>query len=119
MNKRYFGVWPWFIQRITGFLLVIGMVIHFLVLHYVLDKPLTFEKVVTRVRSSPWWIIFDILLLAACVYHGANGIYSIMTDWSMKKSTKKAWGWILSIIGIATFAAGIYIFIPLQLYFDL
>jgi len=113
MEKRIAGVWPWFIQRVTAAFLLVGMIIHFWVLHYYLEKPLNFEKVVARMRS-PGWILFDLLLLAAVVYHGLNGIWSIMTDWKMSAKSKKAWGWILSIIGITTFIVGVYILIPFK-----
>jgi len=111
MEKRIAGVWPWFIQRVSAIFLLVGMIVHFWVLHYYLEKPLSFDKVIARLRS-PEWVIFDLLLLAAVMYHGLNGIYAIMTDWKMSNSAKKTWGWILSIIGIATFCAGVYILIP-------
>ncbi|RKY90015.1 succinate dehydrogenase, hydrophobic membrane anchor protein [candidate division KSB1 bacterium] len=111
MEKRIVGVWPWFAQRLTAAFLVVGMVIHFIVLHYTIERPITFEKVILRL-SSPGWVIFDILLLGAVIYHALNGVWSIMTDWNMGKKARKIWGWLLSIIGIASFFIGIYILIP-------
>jgi len=101
----------WFMQRLSALFLVIGMVVHFWVLHYVIDKPLTFDKVVARL-TSPGWILFDSLLLIAVVYHGINGIWNVLTDYNPSPRLKKFYGWGLFLLGLATVIWGFFTLIP-------
>ena len=113
MRKENLELWSWIFQRITAVFLVIGLFVHFWVLHYIdsASKPVTFELVTKRL-SSPGWIIFDSLLLIAALYHGLNGIWSIILDWNPRKSFKCSLGWILSVIGVLALIIGIYTIIP-------
>ncbi|MFQ6618847.1 MAG: succinate dehydrogenase, hydrophobic membrane anchor protein, partial [Fidelibacterota bacterium] len=86
------GLWPWLFQRITAIFLVIGLVVHFYVLHFVIEGDITFEKVASRL-SSPWWITFDLLLLAAVIYHGLNGVWGIILDYNPRVTARKWIGW--------------------------
>lgn len=111
MRKESIEIWSWILQRITAVFLVIGLFLHFWVLHYIDDKPLTFSVVQERVQS-PFWIIFDSLLLIAVVYHALNGIWSIVLDWNPRKSIRRFLGWFLSAVGVITFIVSMYILIP-------
>ena len=101
----------WFLQRVSALFIVIGMFVHFWVLHYFLDKPLSFDKVVARL-TSPWWVIFDSLLLITVVYHALNGIWNILTDYNPSPSLRKFYGWGLFIVGLLTVIWGLYTLIP-------
>jgi len=111
MKKESLEIWSWILQRVSAVFLVIGMILHFWVVHYVDDGPLTFSVVYERLQS-PFWIIFDSLLLIAVVYHALNGIWSIVLDWNPSKSKRQFLGWFLSAVGIITFIIGIYTLIP-------
>ena len=113
MRKESLEVWSWTLQRITAIFLVFGMIVHFLVLHYidVADKPVTFALVQERLQSA-WWIVFDLLLLIAALYHALNGIWSIVLDWNPGKLQRKLLGWSLSVIGIIALVIGIYTLTP-------
>jgi succinate dehydrogenase / fumarate reductase membrane anchor subunit len=107
MDKKSL-VYSWFFQRITGLLLIIGMSVHFLILHFLIEKPLTAEKVFTRIANSTPWLIFDIGLLFFTIYHGLNGTYQIILDWNPKKCVSRTVGFVLFFIGLATFGYGLY-----------
>ena len=110
-RKSTAHVFGWFMQRISALFLVIGMLVHFWVLHYFIEKPITFEKVVARL-TSPGWILFDSLLLLAVIYHGLNGIWNILVDYNPSGVLRKTYGWILFLIGLATFIWGMATLIP-------
>ncbi len=74
------GAFDWYFQRISGIALVIGLFVHFVVLHVLTDPPLTYEKVMTRL-SSPFWKTFDIAFLVFAVYHALNGFKMIIDDY--------------------------------------
>ncbi|MFC1562432.1 hypothetical protein ACFL4Z_00100 [candidate division KSB1 bacterium] len=75
------------------------------------DKPVTFALVQERLQS-PWWILFDSLLLITALYHALNGIWSIVLDWNPGKTVRRFLGWSLSIVGIIALILGLYILIP-------
>jgi len=108
---RNTAFWSWFLQRITAIFLALGLVVHFVVLHFFVQRPLTFEKVRARL-SSPGWVIFDILLLAVAIYHALNGIWAIILDYDIQARTRKWLGWGLAGLGLATFMVGVYIILP-------
>ena len=95
----------WLFQRITAVFLFVGMIVHFWVLHFGIERPLTFDKVVDRL-ATPGWVIFDILLLGTAIYHGINGMWQIYLDVNPGKSSKRVVGWLMVLIGVATFAYG-------------
>lgn len=113
MKKESIEVWSWTLQRVTAVFLIFGMILHFGVLHYtdIADKPVTFAVIQERLQSL-WWIIFDLLLLIAALYHALNGIWSIVLDWNPRKTVRKSLGWSLSVIGIIALIIGIYTLIP-------
>lgn len=104
-------VFGWFLQRISALFLVVGMFVHFWVLHYFIEKPVTFDKVVERL-TSPGWVIFDTLLLIAVIYHGLNGVWNVLTDYNPSPGLRRIYGWGLFLIGLATFIWGVITLIP-------
>lgn len=101
------GLWPWLLQRITGLLLAAGLIVHFFVLHFTLERPVTLEKVALRL-GHPAWVAFDCLLLLACVFHALNGLHSILLDFSPSPALRRAatvacWiaGGIMTAVGMA------------------
>ena len=73
------GSLSWFIQRVSGLVLVIMLLLHFGLMHYVAVKSpdgfsfqkLTFDVVKERL-ASPYWKAFDITFLILAIYHGLN-----------------------------------------------
>ncbi len=108
--------WPWFIQRITGVLLVVLLAVHIGVEHFGnLDKPgvrtrerelIIFSDVAHRMSMALWWVI-DVALLAFVLFHGLNGIRNIALDLGVKSRGDKLVTAVLTVIGLAAFAFGI------------
>ena len=111
MTKSAGTFWSWFLQRITAIILTVGLFVHFFVLHFTVERPLTFEKVFSRL-SSPGWVIFDLCLLACAVYHALNGIWAIINDYAPPENAKKIIFWVLFILGAVTFSFGAFVLLP-------
>lgn len=109
------SVWSWIIHRVTAVFLVVGLIVHFIVLHYGIERPVNFAKVYQRL-SHPAWIIFDSLLLIAVIYHALYGAYSIISDYNPGRSSKRILSWAFWLIGIATFFVSFFILIPYGQY---
>ncbi|MDD5582400.1 MAG: succinate dehydrogenase, hydrophobic membrane anchor protein [Candidatus Marinimicrobia bacterium] len=101
----------WYLQRITAIILMIGLFVHFYVIHFTIDRPITFEKVQARLLS-PGWLIFDSILLIAVIYHALRGFYNVICDYNPRESVKKIVSWCLTVLGIFLIIYGIYILIP-------
>ena len=75
----------WYVQRITGALLVILLVAHFWVEHFVSESlrrgDLTFEAIRARI-TNPIWQTIDIAFLLIALVHGLSGARNIVMDYS-------------------------------------
>jgi succinate dehydrogenase hydrophobic membrane anchor protein len=75
----------WYLQRITGVLLLILLIAHFWVEHFVsetlLRGELSYEAIRQRIEN-PLWRAIDIAFLIIALYHGLNGLRNILLDYS-------------------------------------
>ncbi len=101
----------WFIQRITGLILAIGVVIHFLMFHYFGYKlGLTYLEARDRL-ISPVWITFYSVLLGMATFHGMNGLWGIFLDYNLRQKPKRIIKFFLYFSGFILFIIGALILI--------
>lgn len=94
----------WLSQRVTAIFLVLGMAVHILVLPLGGER-LTYSLVSGRL-SHMGWIVFDLLLLASCLYHGLNGVWGVILDYNLRLNrfisyAISAIAFIFLVVGIA------------------
>jgi len=81
----YRNVVNWYLQRITGALLVLLLAAHFWVEHFMTAElqrgDLTYQAILSRI-SNPLWQTIDISFLLVALYHGLNGLRNIALDYS-------------------------------------
>mgnify|MGYP001577570619 FL=1 len=74
----------WYLQRVTGALLLVLLAAHFWEEHYMseplLRGELTYEVIYARI-ANPWWQAIDIAFLLVALYHGLNGVRNIILDY--------------------------------------
>ncbi len=73
------GLLGWLLQRISGVVLLWGLMVHFYVMHYS-GEGVGYEAVLRRL-SSPYWRAFDLVFLLTAVYHGFNGLWGIASEY--------------------------------------
>jgi succinate dehydrogenase / fumarate reductase cytochrome b subunit len=61
------------LNRLTGHILVLYLVLHLVVLSQLLDGPDGWDRLLGLFGSRPF-LIGDMLLIAAVVFHGLNGL---------------------------------------------
>ena len=111
MSRNALG---WYMQRITGAALVPLLIAHFWVEHFetatLLRGDLSYAAILSRI-ANPWWQAIDIGFLLIALYHGLNGLYGIVLDYS-KVGRRWAHGTaaVLIVIGIAWAYWGIMAF---------
>jgi succinate dehydrogenase / fumarate reductase, membrane anchor subunit len=78
------AVW-WYLQRITGAALVVLLVMHFWVEHFVSESlrrgDLTYDAIRARI-TNPAWQAIDIAFLLIALVHGLSGARNIVLDYS-------------------------------------
>src|SRR3989337_1336406 len=103
-EARPAGMWAWFLQRVTAALIVIFLGIHWGVLHFIdVGTKITFSGVSERL-ALPLFVVVDYGLLALVLFHGLNGIATVIMDFNPGPTTRKAIYGILWAIGLVTFA---------------
>jgi succinate dehydrogenase cytochrome b556 subunit len=75
----------WYLQRITGALLLLLLIAHFWVEHFqseqLLRGDLNYEAIRARI-ARPLWQGIDIAFLIVALYHGLSGLRNIVLDYS-------------------------------------
>jgi succinate dehydrogenase hydrophobic membrane anchor protein len=104
------GLWSWLMQRVTGAILVVGMAVHIFILP-LSGKTITFETVSARLRHAGW-LIFDLVLLAACLYHGFNGLWSVLLDFKPSPGFRRLSAQVLTGLGVLLLIYGAFALVP-------
>lgn len=132
LNK--FNPLNWKLQRLTGMLLFVLVIYHFLDQHLFIESkmkelnPLLVKAgvtdpgvlsckwgvAVTHVTSPGFRITYAIFLLAA-LYHGLGGLRLFLLDLGWPDKTQKIIFWVLAIIGLAFGALGLHTLIATEL----
>jgi succinate dehydrogenase hydrophobic anchor subunit len=108
--------WPWFLQRVTGAGLIVLLLIHVVVNHYlniseaekgILPGLVVFSDVADRLETAGYWVI-DIFLLSFVLYHALNGIRNIALDYGARGAVERVLTGVLQAIGLAAFIFGIF-----------
>ncbi len=117
-GSSHSGAQAWFAQRITGFVLVILLVGHFLLKHFGLEEPgagqITYA-VVAKQLANPAWKLFEISFLVVALYHALNGIWMIAADYVHPPVLRVGVYTILWLAGIALLIMGIMTLVPFAL----
>ena len=115
------GVWAWLIQRISGLVLVVFVVVHVVAIgqaSLVTKGP--FLTILDGLRN-PFWnvdrtaLAIDLLMLGIIAFHGMNGIRIVLFDTGVGVGLRshKVIFWIL--IAAAVVASGLVIYYGLPL----
>jgi succinate dehydrogenase / fumarate reductase membrane anchor subunit len=105
------NTWVWLIKIVTGPLLVIVLVLHFTVNHYLGSMPtglMTYDDVI-RYFQNPIIPAIEILFLVTVVTHCLIGLRGIIIDLNPSRSTLNIVTWFFVILGISSVGYGIWL----------
>jgi succinate dehydrogenase / fumarate reductase membrane anchor subunit len=103
------NTWLWLIKLITGLLVVILLLVHFIVNHFVAEGALlTYEDVVAYF-SNPWIVLMEITFLITVVSHGLIGLRSIILDLNPSRKVMGVTDWVLISVGVVSVGYGIWL----------
>lgn len=117
-TSKVAGTWAWAFQRLSAVLLIVFLAIHIYADHFMDldehtgDDPLiTFEGVSLRLDQL-FYIVVDYGMLSMVLFHGLNGLRTVMFDFDMFAKRKKLVDVGLWVVGLATLVWGIIILLP-------
>jgi len=80
MGSGLGGSFAWLFQRVSGVALVVILFLHFILIHFLTDGAITYEKVAWRL-SSPYYKAWELLFLTLGLIHAMNGVKLVIDDY--------------------------------------
>ncbi len=80
----------WLFMRLSGLLLVFFALLHFAITHVLNDVVETDYRFVADRWANPAWRVFDWMLLALALLHGANGARWVIEDYVRRPGPRVA-----------------------------
>lgn len=106
------GMWSWLFQRVTGALLIVCLAVHLLFTHILNIGQLDYENVANRLAHGALTAV-DIILLAAALYHGLNGLRTVLMDyWFSSRTWALTLTIVLWVVGLALMVYGTWALWP-------
>jgi succinate dehydrogenase / fumarate reductase membrane anchor subunit len=103
----------WYLMRVTGLLLFVLALSHFLILHVLYDPADQTSAWIAEIRwSSTFWRVFDWSLLMTVLFHAFLGVRTVVSDYS-RGAVRRVAITGLSILGAVLFALGTVVVLTL------
>lgn len=107
--------WIWLVKIVTGPLLILVLILHMIVNHFVGSLPtglMTYEDIV-HYYQNPIIPAIEILFLVTVVTHSLIGLRGIILDMNPSRTVLKAVTWLLSLLGVFAVVYGIWLAITI------
>ena len=104
-------LWLWIFMRVSGVALVILAVGHMFIMHILTQlggEEISFAFVTAR-WGSPFWRIYDLVLLLLAMLHGINGARVVIGDYTSRGGTRSGLLTILYVMGAVWILLGIFV----------
>ncbi len=99
-TRTNFEMLAWLFMRLSGVVLVV-LVLGHLLINLMLDggvSKVSFAFVAGK-WASPFWQVWDLLMLWLAMLHGSNGMRTVINDYAEKDATRL---WLKGLLGVAT-----------------
>ena len=108
LDRSRGGMWPWLGQRVSAVLVIVTIMIHLVLTHYVAIGQLSYANIGARLAGGVV-VVNDIVLLVAVVFHGLNGLRMVVLDWGLAGSGgRRVFDIALWLVGIVAVVFGIW-----------
>ena len=105
LSDRYrggVGMMAWLLHRVSGLALSGYLLLHIWDLRGAQRGAQAFDEALATFQS-PFWKVMDLLLLAAVLFHGLNGIRLLLFDAGMGLTRQRQLFWLAFGLTIAIF----------------
>lgn len=103
--------WIWLVKIVTGPLLILVLILHLTVNHYIGSLPsglMTYEDIV-RYYQNPIIPAIEILFLIVVVIHSLIGLRGIILDMNPSRQVLTVVTWAMSLLGVFSVGYGIWL----------
>jgi len=99
-------LYAWLFMRVSGIVLIIMVLIHFAIMHVITDiRDINFAFVAKRF-ATPFWISYDLAMLILALFHGLNGLRTIIDDYVSSRPWRVMWLSALYVVGLVFLVVG-------------
>jgi succinate dehydrogenase / fumarate reductase cytochrome b subunit len=100
------GMTAFWIQRVTGLLLLFYLLVHVETVHHISGGQAAFDGAMATFHN-PFFRLLEIGLLLVVILHALNGVRIIVIDAGVRSKHHRKLFWALAVIGgLAIFIAG-------------
>ena len=109
-----FETFSWYFFRISGVALIFLALIHLFLNHVSTDVSCTSYQLVAVRYSSPFWRLYDWLLLTLALLHGINGLRIVIDDYVRSRGWRLILQSTLGLLTLAFFLMGTITLVTFQ-----
>jgi succinate dehydrogenase / fumarate reductase membrane anchor subunit len=101
-GRSNFELYGWLFMRVSGVVLVVLVIGHLFVNLMVGDgiQAIDFAFVANK-WASPFWQVYDLLMLWLALLHGANGLRTVINDYAERDQTRF---WLKALLVVSAVA---------------
>jgi len=101
-------MWPWLGQRVTAVVIIVTIMVHLVLTHFVAIGRLSFDDIGARLGSTAV-LVNDVLLLVAVVYHALNGVRMVVLDYGFSgRGVRRSFDVFLWVVGVIAVVYGVW-----------
>lgn len=98
------GLANWLVIRVTGLLLAVLVLAHFAYTHIIYDIAETDAAFIAANMRTPFFLVWDWLILTLALLHGCGGIWVVAGEYS--QSRRSFFRFLLIMIALLIFSIG-------------
>ncbi|MBM3318514.1 MAG: succinate dehydrogenase, cytochrome b556 subunit [Candidatus Eisenbacteria bacterium] len=99
MYRWHAGYVAWLLNRITGILITLYLVLHIWVVHHLAHGPREYKQVMDFLGSKVF-MFFELGLIGVVLYHMMNGIRIVLADFAGVVKPQKTVFWAAMGLGV-------------------
>ena len=107
--KKGETTWLWLLKIITGLLVIVILIIHFIVNHFIAQNGLLTWADVVNYYQNPIVPIMEIAFDALVVSHSLIGLRGIILDMNPSRGVITAVNWLFTAAGVVSVGYGIWL----------
>jgi succinate dehydrogenase / fumarate reductase membrane anchor subunit len=107
-------LYSWWFMRVSAMVMIVLVGFHLLYMHLVLGvDAINFELIAGR-WESPFWRIYDLLMLGFAWLHSTNGVRIVLDDYVRRSGWRVVLKTALYIFALVVMVAGAYVVITFK-----
>ena len=107
--KKGETTWLWLLKIITGLLVIVILIIHFIVNHFIAQNGLLTWADVVNYYQNPIVPIMETAFVALVVSHSLIGLRGIILDMNPSRGVITAVNWLFTAAGVVSVGYGIWL----------